>query len=180
MITEILETKSALMKSEVSIVRNHPMSVNYNVESLLFDKEVMTKAYVSKMSVSLDGWIDFNITRKEGPGRHVQKPFHLLTTTKLLCAFKIHKHENMDCFALNHELFSLEWDACIILHFIDKRPFVFIASRAEWIRDGNAYCQGEELQVFLKNPDYRKLPLSLLPSYLDSWLKDCLGMVKER
>jgi hypothetical protein len=156
----------------VSKVFDAPGSIVYNVYSKLFGSEHVTRAYTSDMTVDQDGWIEFNLTRKQGSGNHIGRPFHWLHSG-ILFAMKRHKHKMSGSFGLNHELFAVEWQACCILHWCDEQPFVFMSGHDEWLKEGHAGEQKQELQVFLKVPDHRRLPLAVLPLPAVDWYGKC-------
>jgi len=169
-----------LVVSPVSEVYNIPFGNNYRVKSKLFDCEHVVKAYACRMEVDEEGWLDFSITNKSGgSGRKIGRPFHLLKDG-LLCAMKRYKHYNTDSFALNHELFSFqEWEASVILHHMNGKPYIFIISREEWMANGRCGHQNEELQVFIEVPNVRRLPVDILPPQYERWLQECLAVERE-
>lgn len=166
-------------ESSVSEVYGSEYDRIYNVRSKVFCKDFVARAYTAKLDVNIDGSIDLDIVWKDGKKREVRRPFHFIAN-RTLFAMKIFKHNISDSFALNHELFALEWDTCVILHFFNEEPYIFVSSREEWM----ALCvpgqQNEELQVFLNVPDFRRMPASLIPEYGKSWLKQCVEYKRNR
>jgi len=161
-----------LCETDVSKVFDAPGSRVYNVTSSLFKQEVVARAYASAMNIMSDGTIEFIVVNKSGnPARRVGAPFHYLAGD-VLCAFKRNKQRDSDSFALNHELFAIEWKTCIIFHFINNVPYIFMSSREEWLKAGKLGSH-EELQVFLEVPDYRRLDIKALPAHLDAWRAEC-------
>jgi len=170
-----LEPDLMLVESAVSEVYDAPGSVVYNVLSKLDGQQYVTRAYTAEMGVRPDGFVEFDVVWKRGGKQYVAKPFHWLNDG-VLYAFKRNKQRNSDAFALNHELFALEWDACVVLHFIDGEPFVFVASADEWLAASHIGQRNQELQVFLMTPDFRRLPARMMPAEGFSWMKRCLTL----
>ena len=164
-----------LAESDVSEVYDAPGSIVYNAYSKLFGSEHVVRAYASHMTLDADGWIEFNLTRKQGSGNRIGKPFHWLNAG-VLYALKRHKHKMSDSFGLNHELFALEWKECFVLHFIEEETCVFVSSRDEWLKDGRPGEQNQELQVFMEVPDYRRLSMEMLPQAALDWYGKCANV----
>jgi hypothetical protein len=89
---------------------------------------------------------------------------------------KNNKHVISDSFALNHELFALEWDTCVILHFYEGKPCSFIVSREEWLHSGKPNQQNQELQVFIEMPTHRRIPMSLVEKRASEWFEACFNL----
>jgi hypothetical protein len=160
--------------SDVSEVYEIPMSPNYTVRSKMFQTEHVVKAYTKDMTIDPGGWIRFEIQWRRGNSRTVSRPFHFIKNG-ILYAMKRNKHQMSDAFALNHELFAIEWDSCVILHQYGDRVFVFITSREEWEHNAFPGHQNQELQVFMEVPDYRRLPCGVMPDGSTEWFKACLS-----
>ena len=171
--------------TDVSEVYGTPHDKVLTARSKLFNKDVMTHAYVDQMDYEPNtGRIEFVVKWKamgvhEPKSRKVRWPFHMLRNGRLF-AFKRKKQRTDDGFGLNHELFTLDWDTSIILHFVGGAPYLFIASREAWLNEGNATERNEELQVFLSVPNYNKLPTSMLPDMASDWLKACMDLESAR
>ena len=168
-----------ICESPVSEVYGNDFDRIYNVRSKLFEKEFITRAYASKMDIDAQGNIAIDVEWKDGIKREIREPFHFIKGG-VLYALKLNKHRVTDSFALNHELFALDWTSCVILHFFDDEPYIFISSREEWM----ALCvpgqQNEELQVFLNVPNFRRMPARLVPAGGKDWLEQCLMYKRER
>jgi len=171
--------------TDVSEVYGTPHDKVFTARSKLFNKDVTTHAYVDQMSYKPDtGRVEFVVKWKqigqyEPKSRKVRWPFHMLRNGGLF-AFKRNKQRTDDGFGLNHELFTLDWDTSIILHFVGDTPYLFIASRDVWLNKGIATERNEELQVFLNVPDYEKLPTTRLPEMASDWLKACMDMESKK
>jgi len=159
-----------IVESKASEVYDAPYSLNYNVVSKFDGSNHIVHAYTSDIFVS-DGWICFDVKNKKRRTRSIGRPFHFLSGDGILLSFKQFRHYRTNSFALNHELFSLDWDSSVILHFIDGIPKVFIASRQEWLESGRIGTLGEELQVFLEIPQYRMMPNVF--RQFDWWVDEC-------
>ena len=171
------QTFELLCESDVSEVYDIPYSIKYEVVSGPFGTKHQVKAYARAVTVDKHGGIHLDIVRKTGSGRKVEPPFNVLVGN-VLCAYKRYKHMASDSFALNHELFALEWNAAIIAHNINGVQHIFVASRDEWMKNGRAGHQNEELQVFMEVPDWRCISVPDLPVGDDvrAWLARCAGM----
>jgi len=168
-----LEQELFLVESPVSEVYDIPFGRSFHVKSKLFCQDFVVRAYASRMDVLPGGWVDFTIANKQGKsGRQVGRPFHLLRDG-VLFAMKRFKHRKTDSFALNHELFALEWKASVLLHFMDGKPYLFIISREEWIAQGRCGHENEELQVFIEMPDHRRLTAAVIPWCAGDWMNEC-------
>jgi len=167
-------------ESPVSEVYGSEYDRIYNVRSKLFDRDFVARAYTAKLDLNVaTGKIEFDVVWKDGNKREVRYPFHFLRCG-VLYALKLNKHRATDAFALNHELFALEWDTCVIAHFIDDQPYLFIASREEWMASSVPGQQNEEVQVFMQAPDYRRMPKSMIPESGENWLDDCICLKRNR
>jgi hypothetical protein len=155
----------------VSEVYDAPFSPNYNVVSKIDGSRHVANAYTSEMRID-DGWISFEVASKKKKLRNVGRPFHFLTKDGVLLAMKRYKHQVTNSFALNHELFALDWNISAVLHFVENTPMMFITSRDEWLHAGRVGLLGEELQISLEVPDYRLLPSNPLYEF-HWWIKEC-------
>ena len=168
-----------IAETSVSEVYGMDFDKIFHVRSKLFGKDFIARAYTEKMNIDIPtGWIHFMVKWKDGRCRDIRRPFHC-RREGVLYAMKRYKHVMSDSFALNHELFALEWDSSVILHFYEGKPYIFIASREEWMSMSVPGQQNEELQVFMQVPDYRRLPLSMIPQAGASWLEECIAQERE-
>ena len=163
-----------LVESDVSEVYRSGFNPNFNVRSKLFKKDFVTDAYTNKMVIDEGGWVVFDIEWSDGRTKTIGKPLHRIVNG-VLYTMKRNKQRKADAFALNHELFSLEWDSSVILHFSDDEPFVFLASRGEWLVNGKAGHRNQEVQVFMETPDYRRMMVSMMPDGGKEWLFKCVA-----
>lgn len=168
-----------LCDSPVSKVYGCEFDRTFNVRSELFKTDFITKAYASEMTVNSVGEICFKVKWRDGQCRNIGQPFHLLRNG-ILFAMKLNKHRKSDSFALNHELFALDWESCVILHFLDGEPYLFMASREEWMVSGIPGRQSEELQVFMQVPDYRCMKETMIPADGKNWLSECVKYKRNR
>lgn len=168
-----------ICESPVSEVYGSEYDRIFTVRSKLFNKDFVARAYTSMLNVNPDGSLDLDINWKDGRKREVRKPFHFLKDG-VLYAMKIFKHNRLDAFALNHELFALDWHTSVILHFFENEPFVFMASRGEWLSSSIPGQQNEELQVFMQVPDYRRLDMSVIPASGKEWAEHCVEYKRAR
>lgn len=108
-------------------------------------------------------------------------PYHYLHQNNVLCVLKRYgmryqSDDKVTGFALNYNLFNLPWQLCLILHRVDDGIFAFLATRAEWDRGviGNENC---EVQMFLKVPNERSVPISFMKYFVDPsislWMNHC-------
>lgn len=162
-------------ETDAAEVYSSEFDVNFTIRSKVFDGNYVAKAYTRDLKIDSNGWITFVVQFKDGHIRQVKQPYHWMDEyNKVLYAFKRNKHWASNSFGLSHELFSLEWNAAVILHFIDNKPFIFTASRGEWEADTTIGQQGEELQIFMDAGNHRRLPISMIPSGGSIWLNHCL------
>ena len=181
-VAEVFDPDLMIAESDASEVFDAPGSVVYNVRSKLYmpssklkDGHCVVRAYTSEMKVDGDGFIEFAIKWKRGKVQRIPAPYHLLTDG-VLFAMKKNKQRDSNGFGLNHELFALEWESSVILHFFNGKPCIFIASREEWMAVGEPGQRNQELQVFMEVPDHRRLPTSMVPASGALWLAGCVSM----
>lgn len=164
-----------ILDTEVSKVYDALGGLTYNVYSKLFDKTVICKMYTDYLSMSDDnGYISIYFKNKRSTDIHpVGRPYHFIKD-KVLYVLKNNKQKTVNGFALNHELFALEWDVCFILHPHEKSESLFTCSKEQWLKEGFATQQNRELQVYMELPDYKGLPLTVVPDSGKKWLDEAL------
>jgi hypothetical protein len=160
-----------IIDTEVSTVYDALGGLTYNVYSKLFDKTVICKMYTDCLDLtSEDGYISIHFKNKRNTDVWpVGRPYHYLKDN-VLYVLKNNKQKTINGFALNHELFALEWDVCFILHPHENSGSLFTCSKEQWLKEGFATQQNRELQVYMEIPNYKGLPLTVLPDGGKKWL----------
>jgi hypothetical protein len=150
----------------------------YEVESKLFGTNLTCWAYTYDLKVTSDGYVVICLHWHKGcknsyTPSYIGKPFHFIKDG-ILYALKNNKQMTIDGFALNHELFSLDWTDCYILHPYKDDWVLFSCSREKWLNEGKAEEKNQEMQVYMEIKDYEKLSLESLPQGGLEWLDRCL------
>lgn len=182
-------TGELVSRSELLEVYGNKYDRTFTVHSKLFGRSGVAHAYATPVQVGAEGHVDFMVRWKSDKCRDVRWPHHFLRDG-ILFAFKANKWRQGDAFALTHGLFSLEWDASVILHYMNNKPFVFIASRGEWMEavrirslDERPLQFDEEAQVFMGVPDHRRVPARVSvvegKEWARSWADDCDAFWRE-
>lgn len=175
--TVTLNEDLLIQDTEDSKVYDIPFGFTYNVYSKIFDKTVVCKRYTKDIEI-VDGWIAINfIHKKKEELNSIRRPYHFVKDN-VLYVLKNRKQQTIDGFALNHELFSLNdennWDTCMILHPYNDSECIFSCSKKQWLEEGNATQQNQELQVYMKIEDYKRHQLNVIPDAGKEWLEEAL------
>lgn len=178
-VTQRPDEKLLIHETSVCRVYGAQQDVAYTAESKLFGSDSfeghIVHSYATMTKPDRHGWVHMEFTTSQGYVIPVDEPYHLLRDG-MLFALKRHKFNERDSFGFNHELLSLEWDVSFVLHYLGNQPYVFVASRGEWLNEGHPGARNRELQVFLRSPAFRSLPVSVIPDSGKEWLNLCLAM----
>ena len=170
-----------IVESERTRVYDVPFSNLFETHAKDFNGNttiLRTRAYTESLKVSDNGDIDMVIKGKADGGwrRDVVYPYNFIHNDALFC-FKRHKFNMRDEFAINFDLFALDFALVVILNFDDGNGELHIASRDEWTQNGRIDVNGEEVQLFLPVENNRTLPLPaaqvlLSDERVQKWLRD--------
>jgi len=181
-ITEPVEPAKPVCESKLERTFDIPGSVLYRVEAKCPDGMVKVfdgvRAYTESVEIGSVGKIKVKIGSKVSKNKvTVPYPYHYIHNDKVLCSVKINKMNTLSSaddgyrtFALNYNLFCMEWDACLIMH---SRQ-VYVTSRAEWDR-GVVESYNREVQMFLKVDEERGIPVGIASSMMDKGIGRWLG-----
>jgi len=137
----------------------------------LFEIEVMdaegvsrsfeTRAYTKSLTIEDSGHVSIQIgaKSKDVPTPMIPYPYHYLHNGTLF-ALKLHKHNVSNQFALNYDLFSLDFELIVVMHFEDdqdKEGKLFISTKKEWEDNGELGQSRREVQMFLGVEESRSL-----------------------
>jgi hypothetical protein len=115
-------------------------------------------------------------------------PYYYLHAGNVLCTLKCHEMRNMTDgeflgFGLNYNLFDIPWQLCIVLHQKGNSMMALATSRMEWDR-GNLSSDNREVQMFLKVPQERHVPIDLMKLMVApeivKWIEYCEEKVKRK
>jgi len=184
-IVDPVEIAEPVCESKVEKTFDVPGSVLYRVEAKCPDGMVQVfdrvRAYTKAVEVASDGKIKVSIGAKV-PRNNVMVPYpyHYLCDDKVLCVVKINKmntlsseEEGYRTFALNYNLFCIDWDACLVMHNSPTRQ-VYVTSRAEWER-GTLESYNREVQMFLKVAEERGVPVEIAFSMMSDGIRKWMG-----
>jgi hypothetical protein len=170
--TEPVVVQQPLCESSRERVFDIPGSILYRVEAVLPNgtTEVFenVRAYADSVTVADNGHVQMNIVSKSDRIRsgRIPWPYHHLHEEEWLCALKIYDMKTMETehsrtFALNYNLFCLDWRMCVILHEVSDGLMAFLTSREEWER-GQLSSRNREVQMFLEVSLERSVPVGLM------------------
>lgn len=158
----------------------------YRAEVVLPDGKTQNfepvRAYTDMMQVMPNGEIHIDIKSSNSSIRQprIRAPYHQLLGAsggQVLCALKRNIHHAMDSFALNYDLFCIDWKVCLIFHETEKGRFGFITRREDWESGGLVGVQGQEVQIFLSTSKHQPIPVGtlmlLLHGPFNNWLAEC-------
>ena len=189
MIVEPVQKVEPICESKVEKTFDIPGSILYRVEATcpdgttkVFDK---TRAYTESVELSSDGKIKVRIGAKQDRHRATAPyPYHYLCDDRLLCVVKINKMETLSnedegyrTFALNYNLFCIDWDACLVMHGSGGMKQIYVTSRAEWDR-GVLESYNREVQMFLKVDEERGVPLGIAYSMMSDGVKKWIDVAR--
>ena len=164
--------------------------------SRLFDAEVILpngdtkqipniRAYTAQISVKPNGFIELEIKSKDKEIGNitVRYPYHF-TSGVVLCALKLNQHRTTDSFALNYDLFAMEWETFMLIHEINDVPYVYVTSRDEWEKNGEVRSENREVQVFLPTVNFQRFGVVTMksivsPSFIN-WIDDSVAECKRK
>ena len=189
MITQDVEMQIPICESgKERIFKTSSVPVFYRVEvkcpdgtMRIFDR---VRAYTKSLIIDeILGRIDI-IIESEQPNvgtRRILYPYHYLHNGRVLCSLKTQSMRMLDdedkrAFGMNYNLFDLNWTVCILLHRLESKLMAFVTSRAEWDR-GNLNAENREVQMFLRVPEERHIPVSMMKIMVDPaialWMNHC-------
>jgi hypothetical protein len=153
-----------ITQSSRTRVYDVPYSNLYEVEALDFQGRghlFETRAYTKHLIVNAeDGHLSIEIGAKghDIPTPTIPWPYHMVQNG-VLFAFKRYKFEVGNEFALNYDLFDLDFKMVVILHHEDGEGHLFISSVDEWREHGRIGHSNREVQLYLDADANRVLPL---------------------
>lgn len=143
------------------------------------DFELTARAYTKRVDSFLSGNVEIHVSdKRRKTDTVVPYPYHFLYGN-MLFSFKRYRHEMRDAFALNLNLFDLEWEACMIVHFRSDGPMLYLTSRKNWEAKGAVAAENREPQVFLEVDEQEPIRLAMVEEALfvapaiRSWLSKC-------
>ena len=111
-------------------------------------------------------------------------PYHYLHAGNVLCTLKCHEMRNLTNgdflgFGLNYNLFEIPWQLCLVVHRMTDKIMGFVTSRMEWDR-GNLSVENREVQMFLKVPQERHVPIDLMKLMVTSGIVEWMDFCEEK
>lgn len=190
--TQQVYTRTPISSSQLVKIFDVLCSRLFDAEVILPDGTVKlvpdVRAYAARLNVMPNGFIELEVKAKDGGkgeiGSHTIKyPYHF-TSGGVLCAIKRNMVWAKDSLALSYDFFSLAWETCIIIHEIDEVPFVFIATRSEWEKNGEVGESGCEVNMFLPIARFQRFSIPALKSIISpsfvGWIDDSLSACKHK
>jgi hypothetical protein len=191
MITEPVAIREPICESNrCTVFKNPSVPVFYRVEAKCPDGTTKVldnvRAYTKSLTVDdKHGRIELEI-ESENPAVspklcRVGYPYHYIHAGRVLCVLKNFNLRNASepgyrSFGLNYNLFELPWELCVVLHKPSDGLLAFVTSRMEWDR-GTLSMDNREVQMFIKVPDERHVPVSLMKLLVDPsiamWMACC-------
>lgn len=177
--TAKVEQETTIASSKLVQIFDIPFSRLYRAKVTLPDGTVKDfpslRSYAARLDVNEDGLVEIEVKSKDKSiGNIVVKyPYHFIRNG-VLCALKRFQHQASTSFALNYDLFCLDWKTCILLHELDGQPFVYVTTRKEWEENGTVGEQNREVQIFLGASNFQRFEVDTLrpimaPAY-SQWL----------
>lgn len=161
------DEEATIASSKLVQIFDIPFSRLYRAKVTLPDGTVKNfpslRSYAARLDINEDGLIEIEVKSKDKSiGNVVVKYPYYFIRDGVLCALKRFQHQDSTSFALNYDLFCLDWKTCILLHELDGHSFVYVTTRKEWEDNGTVGERNREVQMFLGASNFQRFEVDTL------------------